>query len=151
MSQFAALVDEFLAEEFETSPVSASALGLTEYDNRLDDLSAETFEKRDADAEKWLARFAEVADAELDDDEQIDRDLAISVLRGRTILADWKSWRRDPMTYSNPPINGIFTLFLHRLRPEPELVEATIARLNEVPRAIEQGKANLDPTLAHPL
>jgi uncharacterized protein (DUF885 family) len=92
-----------------------------------------------------------VPDAELDEDEQIDRDLAISVLRGRTILADWKSWRRDPLTYSTPPINGIFTLFLHRLRPETELAKAAVARLSETPRAIEQGKANLDPALAHPL
>ena len=45
MPDFAALVDEFLAEEFDRSPVYASALGLTEYDDRLDDLSAEAFDK----------------------------------------------------------------------------------------------------------
>jgi uncharacterized protein (DUF885 family) len=151
MTDFAALVDEFLAEEFDALPTYASALGLTQYDDRLDDLSAETFEKRDDDAVKWLEKFSAVADADLDPDEQIDRDLAISVLRGRTILADWQVWRRDPLTYSSPPINGIFTLFLHRLRPEPELVEATVARLNETARALEQGKANLDPALASPL
>jgi uncharacterized protein (DUF885 family) len=151
MTDLSALVDEFLAEEFDASPVYASALGLTEYDTRLDDLSAAAFEKHDADAEKWLERFGAVPDGELDPEEQIDRDLAISVLRGRTILADWQVWRRDPLAYSNPPVYGIFTLFLHRLRPEPELVEATVARLNETPRALEQGKANLDATLAHPL
>ena len=151
MTDFAALVDEFLGEEFAASPTFASALGLTEYDDKLDDLSTEAFEKRDADAERWLARFSAVPDAELDQDEQIDRDLAVAVLRGRTILADWKAWRRDPLAYSLPSINGIFTLFLHRLRPEAELVAAAVARLDETPRAIEQGKANLDPALAHPL
>src|ERR1035437_8991554 len=40
---------------------------------------------------------------------------------------------------------------LDRLRPEPELVEAAIARLAQAPRALEQGRANLDPKLAHPL
>src|SRR5829696_1368287 len=145
MPDFAALVDEFLAEEFDRSPTYASALGLTDYDTRLDDMSAETFDKADADAETWLERFSRVPDADLDADEQIDRDLAISVLKGRTIMADWKGWRRDPLTYATPSINGIFTLFLPRLRPEPELVEATVARLNETPRALEQGKANLDP------
>jgi uncharacterized protein (DUF885 family) len=151
MTDFAALVDAFLDEEFAASPTFASAFGLTDYDDKLDDLSAEAFEKRDADAERWLARFSEVPDAGLDADEQIDRDLAIAVLRGRTILADWQVWRRDPLTYSLPSINGIFALFLHRLRPESELVDAAVARLDETPRAIEQGKANLDPALAHPL
>jgi uncharacterized protein (DUF885 family) len=151
MTDFAALVDEFLDEEFAASPTFASALGLTKYDDKLDDLSAAAFDKRDADAERWLARFSEVPDSTLEADDQIDRDLAISVLRGRTILADWQAWRRDPLTYSLPSINSIFGLFIHRLRPEPELVKSTVARLDATPRAIEQGKANLDPTLASPL
>ena len=151
MTDFASLVDEFLDEEFAASPTMGSALGLTQYDDKLDDLSAEALEKRDADAERWLARFSAVPDSALDADDQIDRDLAISVLRGRTILADWQNWRRDPLTYSLPSVNSIFGLFIHRLRPEPELVQATVARLDATPRALEQGKANLDASLAHPL
>ena len=151
MTDFAALVDQFLDEEFEASPTLGSALGLTQYDDKLDDLSAEALQRRDLDAERWLARFSAVADSDLDADDQIDRDLVISVLRGRTILADWQNWRRDPLTYTLPPVNSIFGLFIHKLRPEPELVQATVARLDATPRALEQGKANLDPSLAHPL
>ena len=51
------LVDAFLASEYAHSPVLASALGLTAYDDRLDDLSASSFIERDADARAWLARF----------------------------------------------------------------------------------------------
>jgi uncharacterized protein (DUF885 family) len=145
------LVDTFLAEEFETSPTFASALGLTQYDDRLDDLSAAAFERRDARATQWRERFEAVPDADLDLDARIDRDLAISVLRGREILADWQGWRRDPQTYTGAILQGIFGLFLHRLRPEPELVDSAIRRLTEAPRAIEQGMANLSAELAHPL
>ena len=151
MTDFAALVDKFLDEEFAASPTMGSARGLTQYDDKLDDLSAEALQKRDADAERWLARFSAIPDSDLDADDQIDRDLAISVLRGRTILADWENWRRDPLTYTLPPVNSIFGLFIHRLRPEPELVQATVARLDANPRALEQGKANLDSKRAHPL
>jgi len=149
---FNKLVDDFLENEFETSPVLASSLGLTAYDERLDDLSAESFRKRDSDAEDWLARFESVADEDLADEERrIDRDLAIAVLRGRTIQADWEAWKRDPLAYSNPVLNGLFSLFLHKLRPNDELVDAAVARLEEVPRALEQGRENLDPKLASPL
>jgi uncharacterized protein (DUF885 family) len=151
MTDFAALVDELLDEEFERSPVLASALGLTEYDERLDDLSAEQMLERDAAAAAWIDRFREVDDDALAPDERIDRDLAIAVMRGRTILADWTAWKRDPLVYSSPPLTGIFSLFLHRLRSEPDLVDAAVARLEEVPRVLEQGRANLDPALAHPL
>jgi uncharacterized protein (DUF885 family) len=151
-TDFAQVVDDFLDNEFETSPVLASALGLTAYDERLDDLSAASFHKRDADAEEWLGRFQAVTDHELEDEQRrIDRDLAISVLRGRTIQADWEAWKRDPLVYSGPVLNGLFSLFLHRLRPNAELVDAAVARLEAVPRALEQGRANLDPRLAHRL
>ena len=129
----------------------ASGLGLTEFDDRLDDLSADAFRRRDAEATRWREAFAAIPDAGLDPAAQIDRDLAISVLRGREILADWEGWRRDPQAYSGPILQGVFGLFLHRLRPEPELASAAAARLAHAPRAIEQGMANLSADLAHPL
>jgi hypothetical protein len=52
---FEVLADAFLDEEFEANPVAASSLGLTAYDERLDDLSALAFEARDASAVGWLA------------------------------------------------------------------------------------------------
>ena len=151
MADFESLIDEFLHEEYEESPVNASGLGLTEYDERLDDLSAAAFARRESRATEWRGRFRAVPDAELSADERIDRDLAAAILTGRTIMADWIPWRRDPVVYSGPVTSGLFGLFLHRLRPERELVDAAIARLGEAPRVLEQGRANLDPTLAHPL
>ncbi len=147
MADFARLVDDFLANEYATSPVLATTLGLTDYDERLDDLSAAAFEKRDADAVAWLARFNAVDPATLSFDDQIDRELAMATLTGRTIAADWQVWKRDPTTYSGPILNGLFYLFLNRLRPAHELVDAAVARLEQVPRALEQAAANLDPEL----
>jgi len=151
MADFEQLVESFLASEFEEAPVSASGLGLTDFDNRLDDLSAAGFERRTTLASAWCERFSALPDETLTEDERIDRDLAVAMLTGRTVLADWAAWRRDPVTYSGPITNGVFTLFMHRLRPESELVAAAVARLREVPRVLAEGRANLDPTLAHPL
>jgi len=148
---FQSIAAEFLAREFAQSPVRASQLGLTEYDDRVDDLSAGSFATRDAEAARWMARFDAIADDGLTLDEQVDRDLVRSVLQGRLILADWQNWRRDPATYTNVALDGIFTLFLHRLRPEADLVGSAVARLREIPRVVREGIANLDPSLAHPL
>ena len=57
MPSFAALTDEFLDTEFAESPVRASGLGLTEYDDRLDDLSEAAFDRRRAADARWLERF----------------------------------------------------------------------------------------------
>ena len=151
MTDLAAVLADLLAADFAASPVLGSSVGRTEFDHLLDDLSAQAFEARDTTAAALLARLDAIDGAALTPDEAIDRDLARAVLRGRLILAPFRAWRRDPVTYSGPITGGLFTLFLHRLRPESELVDAAVARLARAGDAIDAGIANLDPALAHPL
>jgi uncharacterized protein (DUF885 family) len=147
----AQLLRDLLLADYTASPVAASGLGLTGYDDRLDDLSAEAFAARDAYAAAFLASLDGIGENALTADERIDRDLARSVLRGRLILAPFEGWKRDPIVYSGPITGGLFTLFLQRLTGEAERVAASIARLGQAGRAVDAGIANLDPALAHPL
>jgi uncharacterized protein (DUF885 family) len=71
----------------------------------------------------------------------------ISILDGRRIVDDFLMWRRQPDTYLNPGLSGIFSLLLHRLRPMGELVDAAISRLRAIPANLEDGKRNLRPDL----
>jgi len=141
---FASLVKSYLDERFEESPTWASTLGLTAYDERSDDLSAEAFERRDARVLEWTRRFRAVSDAELDPGERIDRDVVLSSLRGRELLLPRVQWRRQPATYLEPSLQGVFTLFLHRLRPERELADAARARLEGAGAHVAAGRRNLD-------
>jgi uncharacterized protein (DUF885 family) len=144
---FANLTDEFFAAELEASPVRASGLGLTEYDEQLDDLSQAAFERRRSSDGAWLQRFSDVEQGSLSFDEAIDRDLIVSILRGRQIVEDFEVWRRQPDTYLNPGMQGIFSLFLHRLRPVEELVDAAVARMRLIPDTLTAGRRNLRPEM----
>ena len=147
MSSFTDLTETFLKEEFAASPVLASSLGLTEYDEQLDDLSADAFRRHDERSSAWLKRFRALPDDTLSPAERIDRDFAASILRGRELSAPQRSWQRQPATYLNPGLQGVFSLFLHRMRPENDLADAARARLAAVPRALRQGMDNLDFTI----
>jgi len=147
MPSFATLTNDFLDAEFADAPVRASGLGLTEYDDQLDDLSEAAYERRRARDTTWLERFRQVDPATLTFDEAIDRDLAISILRGRQIVEDFEVWRRQPDTYLNPGMSGIFALFLHELRPLNELVDAAVARMRQIPDNLADGRRNLRPEL----
>ncbi len=147
MSSFTDLTETFLKEEFAESPVLASSLGLTEYDERLDDLSADAFRRHEQRSSAWLKRFRALPDDTLSPSERIDRDFAASILRGRELNAPRRSWQQQPATYLNPGLQGVFSLFLHRMRPEKDLADAARARLAEVPRALRQGMDNLDFTI----
>ena len=83
MTDLAAVLADLLATDFAASPVMALRGGPTEFDERLDDVSADAFAARDAYAAALLARLDAIADDGLTPDEAIDRDLARSVLRGR--------------------------------------------------------------------
>jgi uncharacterized protein (DUF885 family) len=147
---FDRLAAELAADELAAEPVSASALGLTEHDDRLPDLSADAIAERQRADDRWLARFAALADDELAADERIDRDLVLMVLRGRQVVRDWADWRRSADTYAGTALHGVFVLLLNRLRPEAELAAAVAARLRAARPLLEQGAANLDPELASP-
>src|SRR5256884_1545880 len=123
-------------------------LGLTEYDGRSEDLSAEAFRRREARVLEWTKRFRATADAELSAEERIDRDVVLSSLRGRELTQPRLDWKRQPNMYLNPSLGGVFTLFLHRLRPERDLADAARARLHAVTKQVADGKANLDFALA---
>lgn len=145
------LVDDLLRSDFEDSPTLASTLGAEGYDHLLGDYSAEGFARRLEKARGWLAAFDALAEDELDHDERIDRDLVRSNLRGHLVMADWQVWRRNPAVYLGPGLSGVFTLFLHRLHDEDELTRCAAERLRAVPRVLEEGKANIDPSLASPI
>jgi uncharacterized protein (DUF885 family) len=149
MSEFAEHARAFLDETLHDSPVLASQLGIDGFDDRLDDLSEAAFDDRRRRSAAWLELFQHLDDSACADiDERLDRDLIRSQLRGRAILQDWMMWRRQPETYLGPGLQGVFTLFLHRLKPEADLVKAAVARLRAIPRLLEDGRRNLKPELA---
>ncbi len=148
MATFAELSSAFLAEVYAESPAMATDLGVDGFDDQLDDLSEAAFARRQQRSASWLETFAALRAAELAPEERTDRDLILSVLRGRGIMDDWAMWRRQPDTYMEPGLDGIFALFLHRLKPEPELVRCAVARLRAVPRLIADGQRNLAPDMA---
>jgi uncharacterized protein (DUF885 family) len=143
---FSSLAQDYLKERYDESPEWATTLGLTEYDERSSDLSAEAFARRDARVLDWTRRFREATDG-LTPSERIDRDVVLAHLRGRELLQPRSEWKRQPNTYLNPSLQGVFALFLHRLRPERDLAEAARARLLAASAHVASGKANLDFSL----
>src|SRR2546421_8690827 len=60
------------------------------------------------------------------------KNVVLSSLRGRELTQPRQDWKRQPNTYLNPSLQGVFTLFLHRLLPERDLADAARARLDAV-------------------
>lgn len=141
------LIDEYLLETWERSPVQASMLGVDGYDHLLDDCSEQSFLERYERADHWLSQFRQIPDDGLQLDQVIDRDLIVSHLNGLKILEHWQNHKREPATYLSPGLYGVFTLFLNRIHDEDELTRAAAARMEGVQEVLEHGKKNLDPKM----
>ncbi|MCI0686074.1 MAG: DUF885 domain-containing protein [Sporichthyaceae bacterium] len=147
---FDALADQLVRDQLSAEPVLGTQLGLTDYDAALPDRSQDAILARERAEDAWLDRFTALDPAELTQDEQVDRDLVVMVLRGRAIRRDWLGWRRSPEWYAGSILEGAHLLLLYRLRPDPLLAEALAERLRAAPMLLEQGLANLDPELVAP-
>ena len=148
---FDRLVAELVDDQLRANPVLGSALGVTEHDGDLPDLSADGIAARERVEDDWARRLREADESQLSDEQRIDRDLALMVLRGRELQRDWADWRRTPDPYAGSALSGVFGLLQNRLRPEGELAEAVAARLRGTPALLEACRENLDPALASPV
>ena len=125
---FDRLVAELVADQCTASPTLGSVLGLTEYDELLPDLSVDGVAARERAEDAWVARLRDLDPADLTDDELVDRDLALMVLRGREVMRGWADWRRSPDHYAGAALSSVFVLLTTRLRPEPDLAAAVASR-----------------------
>jgi uncharacterized protein (DUF885 family) len=148
---FDAAVMAYLGEMFDDAPALATFHGWDGLDDRSPDLSATGIAAREAWEDRWLDEFSSFGDSGLSDDQVIDRDLAVAVLRGRRALRDWQVWRRNPDHYLSPALMGVFSLFLRRDEVGAGLVDSAEARLRAVPRLLAAGRANLEVALVPPL
>ena len=144
---FAVLVDQFVREQCQLDPITSSFLGLRDWDRVVPDTSAAGWRHRDDRRRFWIRAF-EAVDATPSTADRIDRELVLARLGAEMANANFESWRRAPEPYCR---DGVFEIFVHRGRPEPEAVAAAIARLAHVPQTVADAKANLTADLAHPV
>jgi uncharacterized protein (DUF885 family) len=151
MADTEALLGEWLGAEMDRRPTLASELGLDGYDDRLGDFSEARWSGQAQRDRQWTGRISQLSLPDLPLDEQVDFTLVLAEMAGRSIMDDWVAWRRDPALYLDPCLDGIFSLWLHRLRPETALAGASVARLHHLPEVLSHARANLDAELTPPM
>ena len=151
ITEFDKLVDEWITGEMKESPVRATALGIDGFDGELGEYDESAIRRREKVDDDWVSRLTATPDDGLTLDQQIDRDLILTSLRGRQVMRDWQGWKRDPAGYLGACLSGVFTLFLNRVHPDEDLTRFAASRLRQVPDVLRAAETNLDAELASPL
>jgi len=99
-SPFSKFVDDYYEAFFPWSPSGGTAIGLHQYDNKLEDWSARAFPKRVETIKGFQKRLEKLRQGKLTADEEIDAEILDGQMRAELLdLETLANWRRNPIGY----------------------------------------------------
>lgn len=144
MSPFTDAFAEFLDAFAAVEPVAATAIGDHRHDGRWPDLSAGGRRARLAFIDSWAERFAAIAEAELDRDDAIDRDLVLGELAAwRFDEVDLREDAWNPLAWVYLLGEGLFPLLAREFAPIADRLTSVAARLETLPSVTDAAHESL--------
>ena len=146
-AELAQICTEFWALSLENSPLSATLLGVHDFDDRLDDLSLEAEQDHRAALHGLRLRSSALSDANLTMADRVTRSVLLHQLQTGIESADLRliELASDQM---DGPHAALLMLAPQLTYPEPEHAQAALVRYAQVPRmlsqAIQRFSAGLD-------
>lgn len=141
--RFQELVDKLVADH----PVFATELGDHRYDHLLGYYDQATLDRQLSQAKAYLTEFENMNADSYSLDGRIDHTIAIQVLKAFIRDAEIiRSEFRNPGTYLDTILAGIFLLIVKDFAPLGERLKSILGRMKEAPRVLDEGKANIIPT-----
>jgi uncharacterized protein (DUF885 family) len=144
-SPFAAFVDDYFDAYFAYKPSEGTAAGLHQYDDQLEDGSAEATRKRVGQVKALLARLEKSRAGKLTEDQAIDAEVLDGQMRAELLdLEVVRTWRKNPMIYIGTPPGAIDGLMKRDFAPAATRLRSVIARLKATPAMFAALQANVD-------
>ncbi len=135
--------DAIFAAYFATHPVTATGMGVHEYDGAWPDLSEAGIEAERARIDAARSALGQAALAGVD--ENVDAEILLNALEADTFVLDVEQpWRTNPYWYVTLMGAGIDDLISRDFAPVEQRAASVAARLTALPGLVEQAKVNLD-------
>jgi uncharacterized protein (DUF885 family) len=147
-SPFAAFVDDYFDAYFAWQPSHATAAGLHQYDDKLEDGSANATRKRVKQIKLLQTRLGKLrATGKLTEDNAIDAEVLDDRMKAELLdLEVVRTWQNNPMGYIGTPPGSVDGLMKRDFAPAAARLRAVIARLKATPPMFAALKANVaDP------
>jgi uncharacterized protein (DUF885 family) len=144
VSTFSELVPPFFADLFRANPVLATSLGNHDHDDEWPDLSPAGSAARVALVDRWTEAFAALPEAELGQDESVDREIIIGELAAfrfsETVLCEG-AW--DPLSTVYLLGSGLHSLLIREFAPLGVRLASAAGRIEGIPRLLAAASARL--------
>ncbi len=143
---FDLLANQYLTDLSQFSPVSATLIGDHSADDQLDHVDATARKRTENLYLKFQAELAAIDRDELSRANQVDAELLGSELRsGLWSLNTLQEWAWNPLSYVSTSGSAIYGLVARDFAPIEERLNNVTARLEQIPRFLEQARSSLVP------
>jgi uncharacterized protein (DUF885 family) len=145
-ARFEALGARYVIEFGRYAPVSATQLGDHRFDAALDDVSAAGRARTLAWVKELLGELQQIDRTALSRANQVDAAMLDNQLRYSAWSEEkFRDWSWDPLLYTQLAGQSLYGLLAREFAPLPERLRSLTARLEQLPRLLEQTRANLVP------
>jgi uncharacterized protein (DUF885 family) len=146
---FNQLADEYLTGFLAWRPLAAMQLGFHEYDGKLTDYSRASIDGELGRLKDFDHRLDGIKSATLSPQASFDfRDLRAGIRRELFAIQEMAGYSRNPMTYTGAL--DVSPYIKRNFAPLEERVRGIIAILNQAPKVLAAGRANLEDALPKP-
>jgi uncharacterized protein (DUF885 family) len=143
--RFQQLADAYLRGYYEFNPTEATALGLHEYDARLESRSRESIAAEVKRLNSALAQLARINSNLLSPESRYDYLTLASHARAQLLeLEEIRMWQRDANIYNRLAASSIDNILKRNYAPIEQRLEAVLARQREIARLLNEARMNLD-------
>ncbi len=141
---FRALVDRFYSAALPYQPTQATALGIHDYDGRLEDWSDATRSTEIRGLHYFMSKFDAIPAAGLDASTEADLEIMRNNLRSQLLsLETIRMWQKNPDMYATGITNAAFVLMEREFASPDDRLRSLVAREELMPRMMDEARANL--------
>ena len=142
---FENLADRYIGDLSKFSPVAATLIGDHSADDVLDEVDAAARRKRRALLKEYLREVQALDRDDLSRPNQVDAALLLNQLQSDLFALDeLQEWRWNPLYYINISGSAIYGLLARDFAPIEERLKNATARLEALPRFLEQTQSSVD-------
>jgi uncharacterized protein (DUF885 family) len=142
---FTKLADEFFDKYyFPANPTIATATGLHQYDDQLENYSRAQVGRQVESLDKFDRRLSAINPDTLDEMTRGDRELVLNTIHSTLLtLMTIRPWEKNPDTYSSGIATSAFAIMERKFAPAPDRLKLLIAREKRMPAALVAARSNL--------
>jgi len=139
------VASEILADTYQRNPTFATALGLHQFDSKLEDYSRAALQDELAAVARFRGTLERIDPQSLSESNRLDREMLLHALDSQRLRdEEVRAWARNPDEYSSGITRSAYALIKRNYAPAAQRLRSLIEREKAMPAVLAEARRNLE-------